>query len=416
MDTALRLLTILLFITSGTGLSQSHDFNKNVLGNADKIIIPYSYHHGFIVVDVVFQRLFPLKFIVDTGAEHTIILKKEYVDALNLKSSKRIRLFGSDLSRELYALFYRNTFLQMVNTNMVRHDVIVLEEDVLKLEEFVGTSVDGILGAEFFKGMLLQIDYKKQQMVLHNPSLFNYEKLEGYTAVPMEVFASKPYISSVTEIEEGKPIITRLLVDTGAALTVMFHNNTDSLMTIPALIVKGNLGKGLGGEIEGFTGKVHQLDIQGLRFNNMLSNFQDLDEALLDEGKVRRNGIIGNLLLERFTVYFDFAKSKLYLKPHKNYNKAFDFDKSGLTIFAFGKELNQYYVKYVMDGSPAAEADIRPGDIIRKVGMWSTKWYNLSGLNKKFMGKTGKKIKLTLEREGEILKKEIVLRDLFDRK
>jgi C-terminal processing protease CtpA/Prc len=115
-------------------------------------------------------------------------------------------------------------------------------------------------------------------------------------------------------------------------------------------------------------------------------------------------------------VHFDFAKSKLYLKPHKNYNKAFDFDKSGLTIFAFGKELNQYYVKYVMDGSPAAEADIRPGDIIRKVGMWSTKWYNLSGLNKKFMGRTGKKIKLTLEREGEILKKEIVLRDLFDRK
>jgi predicted aspartyl protease len=395
---------------------QNIDFNRNLLGTADKIIIPYSYHQGFIIVDVVFQRLLPLKFILDTGAEHTIILKREYADALNLKSSKRIRIYGSDMSKELYALIYRNTFLQMANTQMVRHDVIVLEEDLLLLEEYVGTNVDGILGAEFFKGLILQIDYKKQQIILYNPSLFDYTKISGHHKLDLEISAGKPYLMCTTEIVEGTAIQTRLLVDTGAALTVLFHNNTDSLLIIPELIVKGNLGKGLGGEIEGFTGKVHRLLIDGLEFRNMLSSFQDLDDILIEESKVKRNGIIGNLLLERFNVVFDFHKLNLYLKPGKNYNKAFKFDKSGLTVFAFGKELNQYYVKYVMDDSPANEAGILPGDIIRKVGFWSTRWFSLSSLNKKLMGKTGKKITLTLERDGQQLKKEIILRDLFERK
>lgn len=396
--------------------AQQTEFNRNVLGTSEKIIIPYSYHHGFIIVDVVFQRLLPLKFILDTGAEHTIILKREYADALNLQSSKRIRLFGSDMSRELYAMIYRNTFLQMVNTQLVRHDIIVLEEDILKLEEFVGTTVDGILGAEFFKGMIMQVDYKKQQIVLYNPALFDYSKLEDFHKMDLEISSAKPYLMCTTEIVEGKPIKTRLLVDTGAALTVLFHNNTDSLMVIPELIVKGNLGKGLGGEIEGFTGKVHRLQINGLEFRNMLSSFQDLEDILIEESKVKRNGIIGNLLLERFNVFFDFSKLKLYMKPGKNYNKAFDFDKSGMTIFAFGKDLNQYYVKYVMEGSPADEAGILPGDVIKKVGFWSTKWYSLSSLNKKLMGKPGKKISLTLERDGNKIQKQIVLRDLFDRK
>jgi hypothetical protein len=43
-----------------------------------------------------------------------------------------------------------------------------------------------------------------------------------------------------------------------------------------------------------------------------------------------RNGLIGNMLLERFEVFIDFHKAKLYLKAKKNYNKDFEYDKSGM--------------------------------------------------------------------------------------
>ena len=97
----------------------------------------------------------------------------------------------------------------------------------------------------------------------------------------------------------------------------------------------------------------------------------------------------------------------------KNYNKTFEFDKSGLTLFAYGENLNKYYVKYVTEKSPGADADIRPGDIILKIGYFSYKWFTLRQLNKLFIGKTGKKIRLKIQRGDEIMKKEIILRDLF---
>ncbi|MBK9256396.1 MAG: aspartyl protease family protein [Saprospiraceae bacterium] len=394
--------------------SQPQQLSRDVLGSQDKIVIPYSYFHGFIVLDVVFQKMLPLRFILDTGAEHSILLKKEYPDMLRLGPSKRIRLYGSDMSSELYALIYRNTFLQLANTQTIKHDVIVLEEDFLKLEEFVGTSIDGILGAEFFRGLILQIDYKKQHIIIHRPSAFQYNKLDDFEKLEMDIIANKPYLNCITEVSKGKSVKTKLLVDTGAALTVLFHNNTDSLLAVPDVVVKGNLGKGLGGDIEGYTGKVHKLTINNLMFVNMLSSFQDLENVMLEELKLKRNGLLGNLFLERFSVVFDFSKSHIYLKPGKNYNKEFEYDKSGLTVFAFGKDLNQFYVKYVMAGSPADEAGIKPGDIIKKIGFWSYKWFTLTSIHKKMMGKPGKKVKFTLLRDGKTLKKELTLRDLFD--
>lgn len=63
------------------------------------------------------------------------------------------------------------------------------------------------------------------------------------------------------------------------------------------------------------------------------------------------------------------------MKSKKNYNKDFEYDKSGMTVFAYGNTLNKYYIRYVIEKSPASEADIRPGDIILKIGI-----FHISGI------------------------------------
>ena len=42
-----------------------------------KLEIPFERIDNFIVVKILFEGLFPLRFILDTGAEHTILTKKE---------------------------------------------------------------------------------------------------------------------------------------------------------------------------------------------------------------------------------------------------------------------------------------------------------------------------------------------------
>ena len=406
-----------LILSLGWILLSCHTYviaTPTILGGESKIVIPFEYHQGFIVVDVVFQNMLPLKFILDTGAENTILLKTAYAEVMKIPYHKKIHLLGSDMKQDVMAYISNGVFLQLANTKTIRHNIVVLETEHIYLEEFLGTKIDGILGAEFFKGLVIRIDYRRNQLTLYDPARFDDKKLNKYLAFDVEILSSKPYVNCSVEVMQGKKANVKLLLDTGAGLTALFHNDTDTLLELSGQVIKGNLGKGLGGSIEGYSGKIHSLRLGDLEFNNMISSFQSLNDIVIDAQDITKNGLIGNLLLERFDVIIDFTKHKLYLKPEKEYNKEFSFDKSGMSIFAFGENFNQYYVKYVVDNSPAAAVDIRPGDVILKVGCWSAKWYNLKRISRKFMGKAGKEITLTLQRDKEKIKRTIQLKDLFD--
>ncbi len=390
--------------------------NPALMGLQSEIILPFEYRQGFIVVDVIFQKKIPLKFILDTGAENTILLKKEYAQRLNVPYAKRIKLIGSDMNKDIFAYVCNGTYLQLVNTQTVQINMIVLEDDMISMDEYIGMPIDGILGADFFKGLILKINYRRKEVTISDPSKYNYKKLKDYEAFDIDVINSKPYLNCKTSVLPSKETNAKLLLDTGASITTMFHNNTDSLLILPEQIISGSLGKGLGGDINGFVGKVHQLNIGPFEFNNLISRFQDLNDIVIKAEKIIRNGIIGNLLLERFHVVIDFYHSKLYLKSHKNYNKTFEYDKSGLTIYAFGKRLNEYYIRHVIAGSPSDIAGIMPGDIIKKIGFWSYRWFNIRKLNKKLAGEEGKEITFKILRDDKILYKTIILRDLFEHK
>ncbi len=135
--------------------------NHPLLGSQNEIVLPFDYHQGFIIVDIIFHKKIPLKFILDTGAENTVLLKKQYAEILKIPYSKRIKLLGSDMNRDVFARVCNSIYLQLVNTQTIKSNIIVLEEDMVFLEEFIGKPIDGILGAEFFRGLILKINYKE---------------------------------------------------------------------------------------------------------------------------------------------------------------------------------------------------------------------------------------------------------------
>ena len=171
----------------------------------------------------------------------------------------------------------------------------------------------------------------------------------------------------------------------------------------------GNVGFGLSGVVKGYLGKTDNLKLGVFEFPSISTSFQDFEVLNNYSKQVLRNGILGNILLSRFNVIIDYSREKLYLKPNRSYNKEFEYDKSGLTIFAVGQDLNQYYVSAVITDSPAYNADIRPGDLIIKVGMRRTKTLKLQDLTHKLSQKVGKKIKMTILRNDQKLKKEFRL-------
>lgn len=388
-------------------------FSQNplsVLGNKDYITLPFQYSQGFIVVDVVFGYLFPMRFILDTGAEHTILLHKEYTDILNYSYDKEIQVVGADISYMLKAWVVRKVPLQFSEGERIMKDIIVLENNILDLSAMTGLNIHGILGVEFLKNYIVDINFKEKVIRLYK-SDYSRHQWRKYEPLPLELYQHKPYLRCLVSLS-GKTESEKLfLLDTGAALSLLVHTDIDSLSDLPSNIIRGTIGKGIGGEIVGYSGKIERVRLGKTNFENLVTSFQAPD-SLLNEDEIIREGIVGNYLLDQFRVVFDFPAGKLLLKPIKKKLKPLSYDKSGLIIYAFGKDFRNYYIHHVIPGSPADEAGIVKGDVLTHLGIWPSRFYTLNGINRKFSGRD-KEVALTITRSG--IKKQVrfTLRDMY---
>jgi hypothetical protein len=106
-----------------------------------KIEIPFERQNNFIVLKVLFQGFFPLT------------------------------IMGTDMKTQIKAYIARKVQMDIPGLKLVK-DILVLDEDYFKFDQFAGMDVQGILGAETFKGYVIKIDYYKQTLTIYDPSVF----------------------------------------------------------------------------------------------------------------------------------------------------------------------------------------------------------------------------------------------------
>jgi hypothetical protein len=373
--------------------------------------VPFSYVHNFIIVELRFQGVIPMQFIYDTGAEYTLLFKREFTDLLGIEYDKKIPILGADQRAMMYAMVCRNIDLQVSPLPSTKEDILVLEEDLFNLEQITGTSVDGLLGAGFFKDYVVEIDYRRGRLIIMDPGAFDVPK--NYQQIPAHFKNNKPYTFAPVKLFSDTTLSLELLLDSGAGLAVLLHNNTDPGLQLPEKTITGRIGMGLGGLMKGYSGKIKSIQIGPYSFDELIVSFQDLDDPMVENVTKTRNGIIGNQILRKFNVIIDFPANRVFLKPNRFFNKRIRYDRSGLTIFAVGQNLDQYIVQDVIRGSPADEAGIRVGDRIVRIGCPPISWLTLTGVTRKLQRREGKKIRMTVLRDGKKLKKSFYLQDLL---
>ena len=405
------LLLVCLLWMNGLSSQTGYVTPIELLQGKKKVIIPFRYQHNFIILDTKLFGLLPAKFIFDTGAEHLIIFKREYTDVLMIPYDRRIPIMGSDLSREIYALIVRNELVQLEGLPPKRNDMLVLEDNYFDLDEMVGAPIAGLIGGGFFKNMVINIDYKKHKLVLYDPSQF--EPPQGFISLPIHVKTNKPYVLAEANLLDGTAVQVDLLLDTGAGVPLLLHNNSNANLHLPENYIRGKLGMGLGGYLEGYIGRIGSLSMGEIDFPFVLTSFQDIDSTLLLDKDKFRNGLLGNQLLSRFNIYLDYMHGLMYIKPYKTTQKPFKMDRSGLILVAYGAEFNEFVVRDIADYSPASVADIRAGDVLVKVQGVPAHFFTLDGLNLLFQRKVGKTIKLVIRRDHKEIHKNFILRDLI---
>ena len=374
------------------------------------IRIPFQYVQSFIILDVKLHQLIPLKLIFDTGAEHTIFFERRWTDLFSNAYQREIKVIGSDLQLELPARLSVPMNLSFSDRFSFDGPLIVLEQNLTNISQVIGQPIHGILSANVFNGYLIEIDYRKHLIILHPHP---WEVPKDYTAMDIQVYKGKPYLKTKIQLSHSAFQDVNLLLDTGASLSLLMYRDSSSHMKLPDKVIPGYLGSGLGGMLTGYVGRIQRINMDSFILYDVFTHILDIESDIGKNEKLVKNGLLGNQILEKFSIIFDFQHAKVYLKANKNFDKPMNYDKSGLVIISGGKDLQEYYLANVMPGSPAAEAGLHPDDQLLSINGIPAGFLSLGSIQSKLQKEEGKRITLKVRRGGKKYKFQFLLKSLI---
>jgi len=403
-------VSILLIIMLIAVQSTAQSYGIGIMGGKRTAIIPFEKYSNLIVVPIWLNQGEVLNFIVDTGARYTILTRQKYIPNTKITMDKQVKLLGSDMSIEMIAYLVPRMSLRISNVHFKNQVLLVLKEDYLHLENLIGVPIHGIIGSDLFKRFIVKIDYRNNILTLYEREAFKIPS--GFKSLDLFMDEHKPYLYSPIRIDKDT-VKPKLLIDTGASVSLLLHPDVSDEIQLPDDVISGSLAHGLGGEVEGLMGRVEQLQLPPFEFRNLVTHFQDLTNAMDSIYRDDREGIIGGELMSRFTVILDYHRQKLYLKPNRKYNRTFNYDKSGVSFLASGRDLKNYIARRVLPDSPAAEAGLEVGDILLRINGLGHRSITLQQITRILQGKNQKRIRLVLRRNEEKIKVEFRLKDLI---
>ena len=407
-----RLLLLVVVWVNGAGLAGQR-LDMKVLGNYKTIEIPFDLENDFIVISVLLNGKMPLRFIVDTGAENTVLLDRTMTDALNISYRRSFQVRGADVDTELTAHLATGVDLRLADRLLARNrTVLVLEENYFNFERITGTNIHGILGGDFLMRFVVEFNFRRQTMVLHDPSKFRVRK--KFVEVPTTFIRNRPYLNIDVGVLRDSTTARRLLMDTGAGLSLLMHTYPQTVSSdLPEQTIPAHIASGLGGTMLGSVGRSRVVNLADRRLDDVITYFQEVDTVEM-KFLNQREGILGNRILKRFTVVVDYVSQRVYLRAEgKAYKRKFTYDRSGISLLAGGDNLNKYSVSNVVPGSPADRAGIQVRDRLRAINGISTNLMSLESIVRKLEGKAGKRIRVRVYRGGRLQDFTLTLEDLI---
>src|SRR5688572_14278794 len=226
----------------------------------EPVAIPFELATRHIIVNVTINNSRPLSFVLDTGA-HAALVRMDVAKELGLKLEGELNVGGAGpgiqkgryVSGATWSLVGLPGFSQPVTFALPMPELPVA----------LGRPIDGIIGGEFIRQFVLELDYQAQRIRLHDPASFTYKG--GGEAVPIEfVSGTHPTFAAMVTPIGGKPIERRFLFDIGSGQALVLHSpfvNEQKLPGPDMKTIRAIGGAGAGGKTAGQVGRVESLRI-----------------------------------------------------------------------------------------------------------------------------------------------------------
>ena len=171
--------------------------------------------------------------------------------------------------------------------------------------------IDVVLGDKFFQKFVVKIDFQKQILTLYEPSAFQYTGKGD--RIPLQYDDSHIYIRASITGQDSLSASGYFMVDcgsmTGVVLNVPFikqHRLTPSAGATEISIC------GIGGNSKSMMGTLEELRIDKQRIKKPITIFSQASGGVLTKQGIA--GSIGNGILRKFNVIFDYSRKEMILE------------------------------------------------------------------------------------------------------
>ena len=184
------------------------------------VTIPFDLATRHIMVKVRVNNSRPLSFILDTGA-HMAIIRSQTAEELGLSLYGSVNsggagagsMAGQRVKDARWTLLGLEGFSQPVT----------LALPFPALPAGLGQDVDGIIGGEFIREFVVDVDYQARALTIHDRKTFDYRG-KGHT-LPLEFSSnSHPVVRATVTPVGGKPVEDRFVLDLGSGAALILHS------------------------------------------------------------------------------------------------------------------------------------------------------------------------------------------------
>lgn len=373
--------------------------------------IPFEFQANLIIVPIKINNSDTLRFILDTGVSSILLTDPSVAQKLGMKSVRKVKIAGAGEGDEIEAGIAIDNTIRIGDIIGYRQNLVVMQDDHLKLSEFVGTPVHGIIGYDIFNRFAVTIDFAVGEIILENPEHYKYKPNKG-ERFPITIEDNKPYLSTMELLKNNQSMPIKVILDTGAGHAISLESSN---IPLPDKVLKAQLGRGLNGIINGSLGRIPMLKVGKFEMKNLVASFPDSSSyRLRNTVLTERQGSIGCEFLRRFKVTFNYRDQYIVLKPiNRRMKEPFEHNMSGIELMARGENYHEFMIDKIIQDSPAADAGLQEGDRVMFINNKACKDITISEIYKLFQKGEGKPLNFVVKRGNGIVIATVNLRRMI---
>lgn len=320
----------------------------------------------------------PLSFVLDTGDKFAII-NIDLANQMGLRLQGQVRVAGAGAETSTGA-FVRDAnftipglagFSQPLN----------LALPIGGMASRLGQNFDGIIGSEFIKEFVVEVDYQNKVIKLHDRDKFVYSG--PGQSIPIRVnTAGHPILEAEVTPIGSEPVKGKFVLDIGSGAALALHSPfvTEHRLLHPNLKTIKAVGVGgAGGKVNAQIGRVSELKIGNFKINAPITMFVE-DKA----GALANRELLGNIGMQvasKFKLFLDYEHDRIIFEPNDSFAKPFDRAYAGIALQAEAPDYRTFRIDDILENSPASEVGLQKNDVITEVNGKPAASLTLSSLN-----------------------------------